>query len=489
VNFTREAPHQNMVIIIFSGILQINWGYIADHFISNQPNIISMVKRIVSKDTGLGFGICLMLIVHIFTHQIGQSNPDNFVPVISQLSTFTLITLIPLIVMGVWGSAFTMLSCMALTIKIKAMDPKDNKLFLQFITGRIFAGVLMISLFRLFHWLFNFKDADSIFKEVHGFTFNIASTALDSIAIVGVLVPTLVFLLRKVEKFRNVKVFTAIFVGLTFLCLSLSYFIIPWGREICTILDEKNLFFFEYWVSKLVYGRFKIVYTFSFGCMGAFIGYLVASDVNEKIYMRFILLFAGVCFVIFGIAVIVDYTFIFEYASMDTPFMVQFFNLGAQAIVFSLFVKYLDMGSAKRKAKVGKRTTWLRRYGIVSLTIFTLGSLLARGVYWVMEKIMGPSLEYVSGDLSNPRLAWNTFQIYFFILVVFLCWQGVLMLWEKVNFAFSMEWIIHYAAVLLRLKKKPNLYIAERLYNPGNLDSNLEIEQKELEILMTTLTK
>ena len=175
--------------------------------------------------------------------------------------------------------------------------------------------------------------------------------------------PTTVFVIRKVEKFRNVKVFTAIFVGLALFCLSMSNLIILWGRDICNTLDEKDLFFFEYWMSKLVYGRFKIAYTFSFGCMGAFIGYLVASDVNEKKYMRFILLFAAVCFSIFGIAAIIDWTSLLEYASIDTPLMVQFFNLGGQAIVFSLFVRYLDLGSAERKAKVGKRSTWLRRYG------------------------------------------------------------------------------------------------------------------------------
>jgi hypothetical protein len=440
-----------------------------------------MVKRIVSKDTGLGFGICLMILVHIFTHQIGHTDPELFVPVVSQMSTFMIVTLLPLIVMGVWGSAFTMLSCMTLTTKIMAMDPKDNKLFLKFIMGRTIAGVLMITLFRLFHWIGDFNDADSIFKEVHGFNFNIASSTLDSIAIVGVLVPTVVFLIRKVEKFRNVKIFTVIFISLTFLCLSLSYYIIPWGRNICDRLDGQNLFFFEFWMSKIVYGRFKIAYTFSFGCMGAFLGYLVASDVKEKIYMRIIFIFASVCFIIVGIAAIIDWTFLLDYAAMDTPLIVQFFNLGAQAIVFSLFIKNLDLGSSERKAKVGKRTIWLRRYGIVSLTIYTVGRVVADVVFWALEKIMGPAL-----DLSGtPRLVWNTVQIYLFILLVFLCWQGILMVWEKLNFVFSMEWIIHYTAVLLRLKKKPNLYIKERLYNPGNLAYHLAIEQKQSEILIT----
>ncbi|MHA1473682.1 MAG: hypothetical protein ACTSQ5_00700, partial [Promethearchaeota archaeon] len=80
-------------------------------------------KRFVSKDTGLGFGIVVMIFVHVFTHQIAQADPSLFIPVVSQMSLFLLITLVPLIVMGTWGTSFTMLSCMALTTKVHAMDP------------------------------------------------------------------------------------------------------------------------------------------------------------------------------------------------------------------------------------------------------------------------------------------------------------------------------------------------------------------------------
>ena len=123
-------------------------------------------KRFVSKDTGMGFGIILMIVIHVFSHQIAQGDSSLFVPVISQMSIFMLITLIPLIVMGTWGSGFTLLSCMALTTKVHAMDPKDNKLFLKFIMGRIIGGILFVGLSRLYLNLFGIVDEDFNLRDI-----------------------------------------------------------------------------------------------------------------------------------------------------------------------------------------------------------------------------------------------------------------------------------------------------------------------------------
>jgi uncharacterized membrane protein len=86
-------------------------------------------RRITSVDTGRGFGIVLMILVHVFTHQIGKGLSDNFVPLVKSMQPILIVSLTPLIIMGVWGSAFTFLSCMALSAKIFQTDHhfEDNR--------------------------------------------------------------------------------------------------------------------------------------------------------------------------------------------------------------------------------------------------------------------------------------------------------------------------------------------------------------------------
>ncbi len=430
-------------------------------------------KRFVSKDTGMGFGIVLMIFVHIFTHQIAQADASLFIPIVSQLSIFMLITLIPLIIMGTWGSSFTMLSCMVLTTKVHAMNPKDNKHFLKFIIGRIIGGILFVGLSRLYHDLFGIESADYNLRDVGPIKINFNATTLDSIAIVSVIIPIIVFILMKFRITRKPAVFTGIFIFLAFANLIASYFFIPWGRTLTAELNAQGSYVLEFILSKFVWGRFKVSQIFSFGCLGAFIGYLVSNDISTKKFRNFILYFTSFCLLIVGIASIVDWTFFLEYANIDTPTIVQVLNLGMEALVFSWFVMKLDMGSPERRAKAGKRTIWLRRFGIVSLTLYTICRWFADQVFWVLEKIMGAPIDF-SG--ASPRLAWNTAQIYLFMGIMLGVWMVLLLIWEKLHFILSIEWWINIITVLLRLKKKPNLYIKERIYGPCILEVGKKLE-------------
>ena len=432
-------------------------------------------KRFVSKDTGLGFGIMVMIFIHVFTHQIAQADPSLFIPVVSQMSIFMLITLTPLIIMATWGSCFTMLSCMALTTNVYAIDPKDNKLFLKFIMGRIIGGILIVSLSRLYLFLFGIETEEYNLRDMGFIKINFNATTLDSIAIVSVIIPIIVFILMKFQITRKPAVFTGIFIFLAFGNLIASHFFIPWGRNLTAKFNAQGSYVLEFIFSKLVWGRFKVSQTFSFGCLGAFMGYLVVNNISTKKFRKLILYFFSFCLFIVGIASIVDWTFFLDYASIDTPTIVQILNLGMEALVFSWFIMRLDMGSPERRAKAGKRTIWLRRFGIVSLTLFTICRWFADQVYWVLIQIMGPSLDF-SG--ASPRLVWNTAQLYLFVGIMFGVWTVILLIWEKLHFILSIEWWINIITVLLRLKKKSNLYIKERIYEPGTLesDNNLEAE-------------
>jgi hypothetical protein len=41
-----------------------------------------------------------------------------------------------------------------------------------------------------------------------------------------------------------------------------------------------------------------------------------------------------------------------------------------------------------------------------------------------------------------PLLAWSAIQIIFFELTLFAFWEILLLLWEKIDFALSLEWLL-----------------------------------------------
>lgn len=418
-------------------------------------------KRIISVDTGRGFAIFLMTLVHMFTHQIGKGDSEMFVPLISSMHPVLLGSLTPLVILGTWGSAFTFLSCIAISANIFQMDPKDNRGFLKLILGRIVGGFFLILIYRILRYLTHFPDESFIPKQIGPITFNFGSSTLDSIVIVGVIVPLLLVILRKTKISGNIRVITAILVPIAIISLALSEFFIPWGRDAAKFLDQKGLYFFEFLISKLVFGRFKIAHTFSFGILGGLLGYFIIMDMSRKKFIWFCFIFFLAGLLTIGIATLVDWTFLLRFANEDVPIWVQFFNLGGQLALFSLFMYFLEFGTPERRVRAEKRTIWLRRFGLVSLTIYTLGKFPADGVFWILERIMGPAVD-LSG--MDPILSWNMVQIYLFMGLVVILWFLILYIWEKLSFILSVEWILGLIAWILRMKGSISLHAASRIY-------------------------
>ncbi|MHA1109540.1 MAG: hypothetical protein ACTSRE_00450 [Promethearchaeota archaeon] len=433
------------------------------------------LKRITSVDTGRGFGILLMILVHVFAHQIGGGLSDNFVPLLTSMHPILIGSLTPLIIMGVWGSAFTFLSCMALSAKIFQTDLKDNRTFVKIIFARIIGGFLVVLMFRLLHYITKFPDTESIYRQFGPIQLNFSSGTLDSIAIVGVLVPIILIILRKTRISEKIVPLSLTLIVLAVVFLSMSESFILWGRTLCDFFNQKGLYFLELCISKFVYGRFKVSQTFSFGLMGAVLGIYIVKDVSEKNYMRFSLACFLVGLLVIGVAAVFDWTFLLEFANNDVPIYVQFFNLGAQIGLFSIFNKYLELGTPERRVRAAKRTIWLRRFGIVSLTIFVMGRFVADGVYWVLEKWLGPAVD-MSGE--NPVLAWNMGKIYLFMGIVVVIWLLIVFIWEKLEFIMSIEWMLGVISWILRMKKSVSLHSKSRIYGPTKLQSSQEREEK-----------
>ncbi|MHA1672637.1 MAG: hypothetical protein ACTSYI_03335, partial [Promethearchaeota archaeon] len=283
------------------------------------------VKRLAGIDTAKGFGIFIMILVHLFTQQIARGDSTLFVPVISGLNPLMFIILAPLIIMGVWGSIFSLMSCILISKQMFQIhhqyqnDPSRKKRLGKYFLGRIWISFLLMLAYRGFRTLFGIVNPESRHRIVYGLNLVFSSDTIDSIVFVGTLLPLVLLIVFKFPLLQTPRGFTIFFLLLGALTLGLSTFFIPFGRDLCVLLESRELYFLELLVSKFVWGRFKITHTFSFGCLGAIFGYWLHRGISRKRLMKYLFSFVAFCFLYFGIFLIIDWTILLQYANVDIP--------------------------------------------------------------------------------------------------------------------------------------------------------------------------
>ncbi|HME53140.1 MAG TPA: hypothetical protein VKM55_13040, partial [Candidatus Lokiarchaeia archaeon] len=199
-----------------------------------------------------------------------------------------------------------------------------------------------------------------------------------------------------------------------------------------------------------------------FSC--AAIGAIIAVFINQKAVTPEVLqkLFAW-GFIIAGIGILIG---VVLNATNVQPFDIDaesclgwfLLLLGGETSSTAWLLYMIDFRKKTRVEVFIKRTVTLRRFGLLTLTLWTLQYFMAIPVV-IIELITGwPALE---GNL-------NEWQLLIVLGLLWLMWHLILWLWEKVNFKGSFEWM---NTLLLakgtttgdRLKVDETLYHPERM--------------------------
>lgn len=119
-------------------------------------------------------------------------------------------------------------------------------------------------------------------------------------------------------------------------------------------------------------------------------------------------------------------------------------------------VKFFDYKSDEEKLKLSKRFMPIKWFGIVSLSIFFLESIIFTALSTLFHHIFGISFnEYVAGGI-DPMMK-SPLVCIFYVITLLALWFLMLWGWSKINFAFSMEWIISKVTSPLRKEKSSKL--------------------------------
>ena len=119
-------------------------------------------------------------------------------------------------------------------------------------------------------------------------------------------------------------------------------------------------------------------------------------------------------------------------------------------------VKFFDYRSDADKIKLSRRFLPIKWFGIISLSIFFLESIIFTAWATLFHGLFGvPFSTYMQGA-SDPMMK-NPVVCIIYAISLLGIWFFILWSWSKINFAFSMEWLINKITAPLRKEKSTKL--------------------------------
>jgi len=283
---------------------------------------------------------------------------------------------------------------------------------------------------------------------------------------------TLALLLRKQghEKSQRNYIILAIF-GLFFLILA------PFVREAFARIVETDIANGQYFrailLSPWVYDNFPIFPYGGFSLMGAILGIALARE-ESPIKISLYCLIQGIIWFTIGMIGLsslggINPSNIYlntTHALLEDNYR-QYAQLGTVFFYFLAALLLFDFIPPEKQIKRTRYFKWLRRFGMISLTVYIFDSMFTASFRQVLNLI-----PFLSG--------WNEsmFGVILFGTFLMIIWGFFAYLWEKINYKFTVEWSI--LKIIEKLSgKKSDKYDLSRINKSNNKnENNNNIEKK-----------
>jgi len=431
-------------------------------------------ERIYTFDIVKGIAILLIIPLHALIYQIGKNDPALFMPLMSAIPQKVIYLLIPAMVLSMWGPIFTLVTGANIAygfLRVYNRNPEQSS---AYILRRILSAVMLLFVSRTAVFIFEGGMFTNGFFNIFNYKIRYYADTLDSIALTGIIVPVvMLFLLNKSRslqqknatgkaiKSRDIR---RIYIGMTIITI-IWFVFTPVVHALTTPINSfasrHNLKMILLIWSKLTAGRFRLFPILGFGYVGAVIGAAIHNGSKFKNIRKFSLLFFLITLGMFLAWRFITKNPLINVASDDIPIMMQVLNLGAMTFATVLMLGAYDYCPLEKRRRRIERTLWIRRFSIVSLTIYVMECFLAQGVYWLFAQFWDTAVALVN---QIPVLIWNISQIFIFIIVVSLLWFIIVPLWERIDFAGSLEWFTIKAVALFQHNKDARINSKKILY-------------------------
>ncbi len=426
---------------------------------SIQPSFVKNSKRIASLDFQRGFAIWLMVFLHYIQHIYDVSWAFDL-DVLFQKNIFVIIIIALMAYLGGWAGYFLLISAtvnsLAMTKRSMRGENPEKIVLKQVLTG---IGIL-VSAYITESFMYHGYLGHALRYGDWSYTFPIKGRlfmmeTLHCIAWCMIINGFIHYLLIRNNGhnrfWRNLCVYSA----LSIVVIALTPFVYTWVDNwnwatpstsyLAQIKGDTSIhetwpgeYFqsynasFKAWIGSMIAGDLQPLFPyFATSFLGSMFGLALAQPKKMKrLPLAGGLLSLGL-FLIGGILIVLGMPWDIGFRRPDLPYYL--ILTGGQVGIMVLFLWLIEYNG--RSQKFGNRfvTRYFRRWGIIALSIYslTIYEILPR---WIITQVT--SINILTDKVTNEFIA-----IIFAIIGIFFFELGIV-LWSKVNFAFSFEWFI-----------------------------------------------
>lgn len=395
------------------------------------------MKRIFTFDLIRAIAIIGVVFVHTLQHSWSQT--ANVEAGTQEAGPMVLILFYILTMAGVFYVIMGAVNAYMIHHRIKN---KRNNLRQMVLSGVIMGIFLIFShyMFRAFFsadsGIFYFLARDGEFLAPSA-KWLIGTSTLAMLGWTSIIVPIVIALLFRNDGIRKVRRNYWI-LGITgSLILAVTPFLRNELAPVVVDLISEGSYLRAIALGAFVYDLFPIFPYIGYGLYGAMIGIALARGEHHKRIKLFLLL-SGIGWMLLGFIVNAQYggpdPSLYREFSTQAVFnktFLQFSQLGMFMIFVLIGLSIFDMISHERGRRRQGRFSLLRKFSLVSLTIYLVEGFIMGMMYGIFNFM--PFMSGWNNSLGIVALA---------ALFHLLLWTLAVVLWEKVEFKGSIEWLI-----------------------------------------------
>lgn len=423
-----------------------------------------MSKRIITLDYLRGFSMIMIMVFHIIltawdtANAVRSGSIDPFT-----LNPVLIVIMLIVLIFGYWRGFFLIISAIANVYAISKGLHKGKsrgKILLK----QVLSGLVLIvwgTIVELFfnEWGMIRKWADTGNLEVR-ITDIYNAEALVNIGWAVIFAGLVLYILSANDGIRKTKRNALVFAILALLVLIIT----PLVHNLANTLYGGN---FQDWsslppgedsfslgrllISWFVHAESPTLPALAYSFAGCSIGVFMASQKPSRKILRNSAIAGLVIFVIGAIFTVMEVMNALNsggdlLAVLDVhvhPYWFLLLMLGMQILALMLCFRFIEFNKKVDLKKATKITQGMRRWGILSLTIYSFAI-----VQNLIRLILNPLTDRNLLLSDGADFLWTVI----IIVLDILFWFGVLKLWEKVGYKGSLEWI------MLKLAKRGKKY-------------------------------
>lgn len=395
------------------------------------------MKRILYLDTLRGFLILYVVFIHAVLLIIFQADYDY----IEILPIWVIALLFPLLLIAMWGPMFSMMSATTNTFLVYHQLEKGKELRKTILTRMLsYVLIIFVHFINMIFFIHYIPLDGEIYRSLIGGTLETGQLTLPNIlmflnsgtllliGLSGLLINTILLFLWRDNGYKNKRKTAFAFISLAIIFLFIRPFLYPSMNNLIIQLAEQNHLIVSILLSWLFRGQFGLIPMAAIPFFGVIFGLLIAHNETKQTIKKVgftsaigMILLTLIFFGLFGIP---DLTLPYWPVTMVS------FNLMLMILVTTLLIIRYEHTSQKKRRIRAKRTIFLRRFSMITLTMFVFESIIT--ILWAK----------VFNIIFNNPFPYNVAADVLFLFCVLGTWYVIARIWEKIDFKYTIEWFM-----------------------------------------------